>query len=131
MLSARLPLLLPSALRKEDGSYAPAHLLADNRMERAGRRSTDAARAARPPPTSAPGIEVTAVGASAARAGCPSSPPQGPLDALCVSGALLRGSIVCRAVGRDWELAGRVVLQGAAACTSGCSRLQGGGRAAV
>ena len=52
-----------SALRKEDGSYAPAHLLADNRMERAGRRSTDAARAARPPPTSAPGLELTAVGA--------------------------------------------------------------------
>jgi FAD synthetase len=26
-----------SALRREDGSYAPAHALADNRMERAGR----------------------------------------------------------------------------------------------
>ena len=28
-----------SALRKEDGSYAPAHLLYDIRMERSGRNS--------------------------------------------------------------------------------------------
>ena len=28
-----------SALRKEDGTYAPAHLLYDIRMERAGRNS--------------------------------------------------------------------------------------------
>ena len=66
-----LSCVLLSALRKEDGSYAPAHLLADNRMERAGRRSTDAAQSARPPPTSAPGIELTAVSSNAAWAGCP------------------------------------------------------------
>ena len=32
-------LLSCSALRKEDGTYAPAHLLYDVRMERAGRNS--------------------------------------------------------------------------------------------
>lgn len=35
------PVHARSALRREDGSYAPAHALADNRMERAGRCSSD------------------------------------------------------------------------------------------
>lgn len=30
-----------SALKKEDGTFAPAHLLADSRLERAGRASKD------------------------------------------------------------------------------------------
>ena len=34
-----------SALRKEDGTFAPAHLLADSRLERAGRASNSQLRA--------------------------------------------------------------------------------------
>ena len=37
LLRAKVPPC--SALRKEDGTYAPAHLLYDVRMERAGRNS--------------------------------------------------------------------------------------------
>ena len=44
-----------SALRKEDGSYAPAHLLYDIRMERAGRSCTTAEQ-----PSTRRGIALTA-----------------------------------------------------------------------
>ncbi len=49
------PTVACSALRKEDGSYAPAHLLYDIRMERAGRSCAAAEQ-----PSTRRGIALTA-----------------------------------------------------------------------